>query len=297
MKQSSKPASSKPKLVFFGSGPVGRATLEALLNDFEIEAIITKPRRRGHRSPMPVLEFAKQHNVPFYTPSNRDELALLFKRQHFSAPLGLVVDYGLIIPGPVIGSFALGIANSHFSLLPAWRGADPITFAVLGGQKQTGVSLMLINERLDEGELLAQAELKIDPAITTSDLTRQLVMLSNRQLRQKLPLYIAGKLQPFPQPAGKVTYSRRLTKEDGVLDLTKSAQRLEREVRAYDEWPKSSIELLGHRLIVTQARVAKSADDGELVVKAKPGWLEIQQLRAPSGRLMSGSDFLRGYKK
>ena len=150
-------------LVFFGSGPVGRATLENLIdNGVEIEAIVTKPWPKGHKSSMPVLEFAEEHNVKVFTPSTKAELSKLFAKQRFTSKVGLVVDYGLIISKDVIDSFPLGILNSHFSLLPKLRGADPITFAILGGETETGVSLMLINEKMDEGQLLAQEKLQID---------------------------------------------------------------------------------------------------------------------------------------
>src|SRR5205807_1457352 len=100
----------------------------------------------------------------------KEELSEVFKKHEFESILGLVVDYGLIISQDVIDNFGLGIVNSHFSLLPQWRGADPITFAILSGQTETGVSLMLINAKMDEGPLLAQEKLPIGKQATTSQL-------------------------------------------------------------------------------------------------------------------------------
>src|SRR6266567_5455079 len=146
-----------PTIVFFGSGPVAAATLEGLLAaGLQFEAIITKPRAPGHHGDVPVLELAQKQGLPFFTPQRKDELTELFRNHSFASPIGLVVDYGIIIAKEVIDAFPKGIVNSHFSLLPEWRGADPITFSVLSGQRKTGVSLMLINEKLDEGMLLAQ---------------------------------------------------------------------------------------------------------------------------------------------
>ena len=285
-------------LIFFGSGPVGRATLEALINaGFDIEAVITKPKPEHHRGDMPVLDFAQAKNLTIFTPKNEAELEDLFKTPRFKSSVGVVVDYGLMISTLIINFFELGIANSHFSLLPRWRGADPITFAILSGETETGVSLMLIDPKLDEGQLLAQEKLTLQPDVTGPKLTDKLVNLSNKLLVEKLPLYIEGKIKPYPQPKLEPSYSRRLTKQDGVVDWNKPADQIEREVRAYLGWPKSWAKIFGSDVILTKVRVAESENDGDLVMKTGEGWLEIQELIAPSGRKISGADFLRGYKK
>ena len=287
------------KIVFFGSGPVATATLEALWPHFEFEAIITKPRAEGHHGSVPVLAFAQEHKAVMFTPKSKQELTDLIAQKHFSSAIGLVVDYGIIISKQVIDSFPRGIVNSHFSLLPEWRGADPITFAVLSGQKQTGVSLMLIDERLDEGQLIAQQTFTLPADITTPQLTRELVSLSNKMLIANIPKYLADDIKPFNQPnTVPVSYSRKLAKSDSAIDIKKSSTQIEREIRAYSGWPKSVMELFGHHAIIKQARVAQSQDDGALVVPCGNGtFLEILQLTAPSGKTMSGADFMRGYKK
>lgn len=290
-----------PKIVFFGSGPVATATLEGLLSaGFSFEAIITKPRAEGHRGDVPVLEFTQKNKLPVFTPKKRDELTELFRNHSFSSRVGLVVDYGIIIAKEVIDAFPMGIVNSHFSLLPEWRGADPITFSVLSGQKVTGVSLMLINEKLDEGKLLSQKKIDLDPEITTPGLTQKLITTSNSMIVSDLPKYLAGDIKPFNQSDEPATYSRKLTKEDGLLDTNKTAQELEREVRAFRGWPKSKITIWGNKysIVVTKARVASSQSDGALVVScADDTYLELLELTAPSGKHMTGEAFLRGYKK
>src|SRR3990167_7800538 len=254
-------------LIFFGSGPVGRATLEALIEaGFDIEAVITKPKPEHHHGDMPVLDFAQAKNLTIFTPKNEAELEDLFKTSQFKSPIGVVVDYGLMISPSIIKSFPLGIVNSHFSLLPRWRGADPITFAILSGETETGVSLMLIDPKLDEGQLLAQEKLTLQPDVTGPKLTDKLVNLSNKLLVEKLPLYIEGKIKPYPQPKLEPSYSRRLTKQDGVVDWNKPADQIEREVRAYLGWPKSWAKIFGSDVILTKVRVAESENDGDLVI-------------------------------
>ncbi len=286
-------------LVFFGSGPVAAASLEGLMGaGFKIEGVVTKPKPPHHRGSFPVLEIATRHNLDIYPTSDKQDLVKLFKNHSFSSSCGLVVDYGIIIPKEVIDTFPKGIINSHFSLLPQWRGADPITFSILSGQEQTGVSLMLIEPTLDTGQLLAQADYKMTPDEDIISLTRNLTELSNKTLCEILPLYLDGKIALAQQnPDQKPTYSRRLTKDDGKINWDKSAEELEREVRAFRGWPKSQANTFGHNIIITKARIAKSQEDGKLVERCNPGFLEIQELIGPSGRTMSGADFLRGYSK
>jgi len=289
--------SKSAQLVFFGSGSVGLTSVKALSEIFEIEAVITKPDPKLKRSgEAPVATWAKEHNIHLEQPDNTNSLTALFSKADFKSRIGVVVDYGLIIAKPVIDYFPLGIVNSHFSLLPEWRGPDPITFALLSGQDVTGVSLMLIEPTLDTGQLLAQAEYNIDPGETIGTLTDNLVDLSNQTLKEVLPLYLNGKIVPINQASDReATYSRKLTKADGLIDLTKPAEQIEREIRAYQGWPKSRIKLFGHDVIVLKSRLAKDLKDGDLVLELNPGYLEIQKLIAPSGRTMSGADFLRGY--
>ena len=143
------------KLVFFGSGPVAASALRLLVKGFDIEAIITKPRPAHHRGEVPILAAAQELSLPIFTAANKQELDELFSTNPVSSRLAVLIDFGIIVSQKIIDYFPLGIINSHFSLLPQWRGADPITFAILSGQARTGVSLMLLVEAMDEGPLLA----------------------------------------------------------------------------------------------------------------------------------------------
>src|SRR3989344_5126999 len=291
--------SKSKKVVFFGSGPVAAASLALLASDFTIEAIITKPKPPHHRGEVPVLEVAKKLELPVFTAANKQELDELFAQKPVKSQLAILIDFGIIVSQKVIDYFTLGIINSHFSILPEWRGADPITFAVLSGQKTTGVSLMLLVEAMDKGPLLAYGEHEMPANTTTPELTHELIKLSHALLVETVPKYTAGELQPVAQneTGREVSYSRKLVKSDGVVDFSKSAEQIEREVRAYQPWPKSQAKIFGHDVIITKTRVVEDKNDGDLAIKCQSGWLEIQELRAPGGRTMSGADFLRGYKR
>lgn len=291
-------------IVFFGSGPVAAAALAFLAKNFNIEAVVTKPRPAHHRGDFPVVSLAEVLGLRTLFATNKQELDDLFAGNPVKSRIAVLVDFGIIVSQNVINYFPLGIINSHFSLLPQWRGADPITFSILSGQKETGVSLMLLTAGLDEGPLLATTEpVAITPQMTTPELTGLLVELSNQTLAEIVPLYLNGTAVPRPQDTTKpATYSRRLTKEDGIIDWQKPAEQLEREIRAFTGWPKSRTTLGGKELIITQAEVVKEQGAvGQIVTKEKKllvycgsDALRILKLKPAGKPEMTAEAFLAG---
>ena len=306
-------SAERPKIVFFGSGDVAAKSLGLLSEWADIEAVVTKPQPPHHKQSFPVLTLAEKLDLKTYTPFGKDELSQLIATKPFSSKVGLVIDYGFIINQDVIDYFPLGIVNSHFSLLPEWRGADPITFSVLSGQAQTGVSLMLIVAKMDEGPLLAQATYDMPADITTPQLTADLIELSNEALRQILPVYTLGDATPTPQleatiiPGASPSYSRKLTKADGILDFTKSAVQLEREIRAFLGWPGSRTQIGGKDVLITKAHVQPQAssngvgkpyvEEKELRIPTSDGILVVDTLKPAGKSEMPVSAFLAGYGK
>jgi methionyl-tRNA formyltransferase len=305
----------RPQIVFFGSGPVAAKSLELLLEWCDVEAVITKPQPPHHKEPFPVLETAARHDLKALTPQGRKELSELFASKPVASRIGVVIDYGFIINQDVIDYFPLGIINSHFSLLPEWRGADPITFAILSGQPRTGVSLMRIVAAMDEGPLLAQGEYDITPDETTPSLTRELVHLSDALLKDSLVGYIDGRLKLASQEEVcrmmgweyQPTYSRKLTKEDSILDFTKPAAQLEREIRAFIEWPKSRTVVGGKDVVITKAYATPDTDPqaqaggisadkaaGVIRIQTSDGSLCVERLKPAGKPEMSAMAFLAG---
>lgn len=296
----------KPSVVFFGSGPVAAEALRQLAAWAPVEAVITKPQPPHHRDIFPVIAACKDLGLhdKMLTVSTKRELSNLITEHRFTSRVGVVIDFGIMIADDVIDSFELGIVNSHFSLLPRWRGADPITFSVLEGDTESGVSLMLIVAELDAGPLLAQSPLALPADITTPVLTEQLIELSDRMLQTILPKYLDGSALPMPQPTDGITFSRKLSKADSVLDFTRSATYLEREIRAFIEWPKSRTVLAGRDVVITAAHVIDGAgrpgslylQDRLLGIYTANGILIVDQLIPAGKKPMSGSDFLLGYQ-
>jgi methionyl-tRNA formyltransferase len=293
-------------ILFFGSGPVAAESLRLLAENFTIEAVVTKPRAEHHHGDVPVISVAEELKLPVHTVTNKSDLDSLIGIKPFTSELGILIDFGIIVSQSVIDYFTLGIINSHFSLLPEWRGADPLSFAILSGQKHTGVSLMLIVEAMDEGPILAYGEYDIPETCTTPQLTADLIALSNGLLTTTIPMYISGECRPVPQDTSghSVSYSRKLTKDDSQLQWSKPAQQLEREVRAFIEWPRSRTLIGTYKVIVTAAHVEdRSGSVGELWHSAKElgvftsdGLFIIDKLIPEGKKEMSAQAFLAGYR-
>ena len=307
MKQMSEP------IIFFGSGPVAAKSLHLLAHNFNIEAVITKPRPPHHRGNVPVLDAAEKLQLPIQTADSRKSLDKLFAAKQFQSRIGVLVDFGIIVSQGVIDYFPLGIVNGHFSLLPEWRGADPITFSILSGQTRTGVSLMLLVAAMDEGPILAQGIYDMPTGIRTPELTEQLIQLSDSLLKETLPAYAQGKIQPVAQdknPLVKqldihISYSRKITKQDGKLDWHKPAHVLEREIRAFIEWPKSRGKLNDIEVIITKAHVVQESgrpgdysilNNKTLIVYCGEHALRIDRLKPAGKQEMTAAAFLAGYQ-
>jgi methionyl-tRNA formyltransferase len=297
----------KTSLVFFGSGPVAAESLRLLAQNFDIEAIVTKPTTKAEME-------AVLPELPLFTVANKTELDALFSEQNFSSKLGVLIDFGIIVSQKIIDYFPFGIINSHFSLLPELRGADPISFAILEGKNITGVSLMLLVEAMDEGPILTIGEEKLNGQETTPELTDKLIILSDALLKDSITEYLNNGIRPVDQKHiekisnRKPSYTRKLTKKDGVIDWNKPALQLEREIRAYAAWPKSSTTLGDVEIIITKAYVVPSnspkSKPGEIIyipetkslgVETGNGTLFVEKLKPAGKKEMNIESFINGY--
>ena len=288
------------KLVFFGTDDFSGASLEKLLSSgWDVSTVVAKPdfkAGRGQTLTKPTVKrIAEKNSVDVLQPEKLGDIASKIKSK--KPDFGILAAYGKIIPPDILDLFPGGIINVHPSLLPRYRGASPIEAAILGGDKQTGVSLMRLSEGLDEGPVYAQEVVKLSGDENQIELSERLGDIGADLLVEKLEAIAEGWLTPKPQFDPEATYTKLLKKEDGVMDLGQPAEVLERQVRALAGWPKSRTKIHAQDVIVTKARVAKGQEDGVLVIKCTPGYLEIQELVGPSGKTMSGADFLRGYRK
>jgi methionyl-tRNA formyltransferase len=277
-----------------------------MAENWNVVAVVTKPDSRtgrGRELTMPAVKrLAQAKNIPVLQPAKlrdiQSDLAAL------KPDAGIVVAYGKIIPPSILDLFPKGLINAHVSLLPRYRGSSPIEAAILNGDDTAGVTLMRLDQGMDTGPTYDAAKLQLTGRETRHDLSEQLAELAAELLSTKLTAVLDGHLVPVPQDNTKASTVHMLSKSDGVIDWTKPAAQLEREVRAYLGWPGSRTELAGAEVTITAAHISPSggtpgtayrSPSSELAVYASEGSLIIDQLKPAGKREMTGSEFLAGH--
>jgi methionyl-tRNA formyltransferase len=302
--------STPPRTLFFGSGSVALPALERLLDSglVEIESVVTAPPRpagrKGKLTATPVADLAVRHGVPLRTPVSLRDEAVQAELRAARPELIVLADYGRIIPAAVLEMPRHGALNIHPSLLPRHRGAVPVQAAILAGDMTTGVTLMRMDEGLDTGPILAQHEVPLDGSETAPQLEELLARLGADLLLTQLPAWLDGTLAARPQLETGATLTRLLRREDGRLDPSRPAAALERQVRAYQPWPGSFIEIDADRLKVWQAGVLAQPvkvepgdvilTEGSLGLGTVDGILRLDEVQPAGKRRMSGADYRRG---
>lgn len=301
--------SPKPSIVFFGNERLATGvstqapTLRALIAaGYPIEAVIVNHDQATSRKQrtLEIEALAAEHNIPIMTPDSKAELEANVAK--LVSPIAVLAAYGRIIPGSVIKHFAYGILNVHPSALPKYRGSTPLESVILDGSESTAVSLMQLDVKMDAGAVYAQNDIVLRSTISKQDLADAAGELGAKMAVEALPLILDGGLTPSPQDESQATYTKQIHKTDGILDFTKSAKQLEREIRAYAGWPGSSTKINNKPVIVTAAQVIDRSGapgtffihDRQLAVYCNIGALVITQLKPAGKRVMPSRDFLAG---
>jgi len=300
---------SRLRLAFMGAPEFALPSLAALLDaGHEIAAVYSQPPRpagRGQRErPTPVAAFAAERGLAVRTPTS---LKTQEEQEAFGAlalDAAVVVAYGLLLPPPILEAPRLGCLNVHPSLLPRWRGAAPIQRAILEGDAETGVSIMLMDQGLDSGPILARRAMPLEATATGASLHDRLAAEGAALLLEALADWSAMRIVPRPQPAAGVTYARKLSRAESRLDWGQSSVRLERQVRAFFPWPGSWFERDGQRIRVLkaaldagqgQAGTVLDRGAGRLVVACGEGALELLEVQREGKAAMAAADLLRGF--
>jgi methionyl-tRNA formyltransferase len=292
-------------LVFMGTPEFALPTLEALAESaHRVVCVYTQPPRPagrgGHERRSPVHERAHALGIPVRTPATLKDAGVQREFAALGADAAVVAAYGLILPKPILAAPRLGCLNVHASLLPRWRGASPIQRAILAGDAETGVTIMLMDEGLDTGPILAQEPIPIPPTATASGMHDLLAYAGGRTIVPVLEDYAAGRIRPRPQPAEGVALAPRLTRDDGRLDWREPAVALARRVRALEPWPGAWFEARGERIKVLGAEVADGkAPPGTVLegarIAAADGALRLTYLQRPGRAPMEADECLRGF--
>ncbi|MCL4353384.1 methionyl-tRNA formyltransferase [Patescibacteria group bacterium] len=265
------------KVVFFGSSRYVSPLLNMLHNSVDLPLVVTTEQG----SQEPVTFFCKAKKINYISVQKSAEMIGNLEIQSTGATLGVVADFGVIIPQEVIDFFEKGIINVHPSLLPKYRGPTPAQSAILNGEETTGVSIIEIDKYMDHGPIIAQAEAKIDPNDTARSLYEKLFKLGTPLLQEVVNQYEAGIVKKTPQDHTQATFTKLLTRDDGFLELSfivSDSDFLNKMVRAYYPWPG----------VWTRSKLN---EEDEKIIKFMPE----KQIQVEGKRETGYKDFINGY--
>ena len=299
------------RLVFMGTPEFAVPVLEALVGQYQIAAVVTQPDRAAGRGrgvkPSPVKETALAYDLPLLQPPSLRRPEAIAELEELAPDVIVVAAFGQILPPDVLTVPPHGCLNVHASLLPRYRGAAPIAAAILAGEEQTGVTLMLMDEGMDTGPILVQARCQIEPQDTTGSLSVKLARLGAELLVETLPRWLDGQIAPQPQDDSLATYCQMITKKDGLLDWSLPATDLWLRVRAYHPWPGTYTYWQGKPLKVLRARPVTissssekpgqviSVDDGVAVVTGTEALL-LEEIHLAGKKVLTAQEFVRGQR-
>ena len=300
------------KILFFGNERLATGlsttapTLRALIAaGYDITGVVVAQKQIGksrNARDLEIVQVATAHDIPVFSPDKLTDFA--DELRAMQADAAVLAAYGKIVPQSIIDLFPRGIINIHPSMLPKHRGSIPIESVILNGETETGVSIMQLVAKMDAGPVYKQQQVSVSKNVSKQVLADQLQQLGAELLIENLPASLDGSLQPIPQDDSAATYDERITKEQSQLDFSKTAEQLEREVRAYAVWPRSRTTLGAIECIITSAHVEPGeGTSGEL-------WRDAQQIGVycsqdilvvdtllPAGKKeMPASSFIAGYQ-
>lgn len=289
------------RVVFFGTPAFSVPALRSLLKNknFSVVGVVTQPdapqgRKKILNSP-PVKLVAQEYNTPVFQPkklSHPDFVALFTL---LKPDVCVVAAYGKIIPKVILDIPQFGMINIHPSALPLLRGASPLQYTILQGFKETALTIMLMDEGMDTGPIVYQHTAKVHADDTYDSLSNRMSAQAAQDLMYALPLYMSGELKPRKQDNALATYTKVLKKEDGLIDWSRTADEIDRKIRAFYPWPGAFFERMkdGTRIKIIQAHVGS---DGVIVMPCGNNtFLTIDRLQPSGKKIMNADAFIRGY--
>ncbi len=299
------------RIVFMGTPSFAVPCLEALVKHYEIAAVVTQPDRPARRGRRIVASAVKKaavaHELRLMQPESLRQEEAIAQIRKLQPQVIVVAAYGQILCPQVLSIAPSGVINVHPSLLPKYRGASPIAGALLAGEEETGVAIMLMDEGMDTGPILAQVSVRIHPEDTTGSLGARLARIGADLLLETLPRWLEGQIEPQPQDNARATYTRPIAKKDGLIDWSLSAVEIWRRVRAFDPWPGAHTWWRGKLFKVLASRpLPKWAGKGKrgqvldlsagVAVATGQGALLLQEVQLAGRRAIGIQDFVRGQR-
>jgi methionyl-tRNA formyltransferase len=299
----------RPRAVFFGSGSFGVPVLDAVADAPEIElvGVVSVPDKAAGRhrdvSPVPVAARARERSLPLLQPATLRPPEGAAAIQALGADVGILADYGRIVPADILAAVQGGILNVHPSLLPRHRGATPIPAAILAGDAETGVTIIRMDAGVDTGPIVAADRWPLDGTETAPQLEAQAAARGAALLRRTLGPWLDGRIAPVPQPLEGATTTRPFRRADGRLDPDAPVEELERRVRALQPWPGSWVETVAGRLTIWRAEAvpgweagaaAQPGVFGRFGLHARDGYLALREVQPAGGKRMTFEELVRG---
>lgn len=296
------------KTIFIGTSEFGIPALEMLKQDFDLLAVVTMPDRPAGRkkilTPSPVKEWAIKNNVRIFQPEKISEIAKDLKT--LAPDFLIVASYGQIIPNEILLTAPKDAINLHSSLLPKYRGASPIHAAILNDDKETGVTIMLMDEKMDHGPILSQAKIAISESDDYLSLHQKLANLAAETLKETLPKWLGGSIQAIPQNHEQATFVKLISRADARIDWTKPARQIIQQIKAYNPEPGTwtTLDKKSVKIIKTEeVRTGKIELPGKIysegrdcLVKCGDYSIKLLTVQPEGKKPISGSDFLNGLK-
>ncbi len=295
--------------VFMGTPPFAVPTLQALARRHDVALVVTQPDRPAGRGqklmPPPVKVTAKELGLPVYQPQKIREPEALERLREIAPDFIVVVGYGQIIPQTIIDLPGYNIVNVHSSLLPKYRGAAPINWAVANGETTTGVTTMLIEKRLDAGDILLRRETAIGPAETAPELAQRLAPMGAELLIETIEGLAAGSISPRKQEEAEASYAPILKREDGWIEWQRPAADIFNRIRGFDPWPGAYTDFRGKRLHIRRARPLSGVSLAPGRVSTRDGLvagcgggtaLQLLELQIEGKQRVAAGDFVHGYR-
>jgi methionyl-tRNA formyltransferase len=302
------------RIIFMGTAELSCASLEKLAGDKHVSvlAVVTQPDKPKGRdlklAPSPVKILAEKLNVPVLQPLKARDEQFISQLRELKPDLLVVVAYGQILPQTILDLPRFGCLNVHTSLLPKYRGAAPIQWAIADGEPETGVTIMKMDAGLDTGPVLSTRRTPILSADDSQILHDRLALLGAELLVETIPEYVAGKIQPQPQPATGSTYAAKIQKEDGKIDWNQPATQIWNRLRAFTPWPGAFtllraepkpqlLKILKAEPVENSGRAGEilSADKTGIVVGCGEKALRILELQREGGKRLPAAAFLMGF--
>jgi methionyl-tRNA formyltransferase len=307
----------KTRVVYFGSPELSVPFLSALTksSDFDVVAVVTQPEkpigRKAILTKSAIHEFAVTQNIPVYTYKSLRSEQVVKELSQLNADVFVVVVYGKIIPKAVLDLPKFGCINVHPSLLPKYRGPSPFQEAIRMGEKETGVSIMLLDEGMDTGPILAVHEFPIEDRETGETIQPKIITIGVPLLLEALQKWTTGERVATPQDNALATYSKILSKEDGKIDWSKSALEIDQQIRAMKPWPgtyflwkedEKEVRIVVHETLVlsktsnlTPGTIQKDADQ-ILIVCGDHSLLQLISIQPEGKTKMSPNEYIRGHQ-